>query len=75
MQNIRGQIFFLMGEYDKALDALTKLDNINALRHRGEIYFIMKKYNESIDELKKLLEIKPYDEWATKARESINKFL
>ncbi|RIB23296.1 hypothetical protein C2G38_2171646 [Gigaspora rosea] len=47
------QIFFLMGEYNKALDALT--NNINALRYRGEIYFIIKKYDESIYELKKLL--------------------
>ncbi|RIB10103.1 concanavalin A-like lectin/glucanase domain-containing protein [Gigaspora rosea] len=78
-QNIQGHIFFLMGEFDKALDTLTKLletepDNIKALRYRGEIYYMMKKYNESIADLKKLLEIKPGDEWATKAYELVETF-
>ncbi|RIB20663.1 hypothetical protein C2G38_2080278, partial [Gigaspora rosea] len=75
-QNSQGPIFFLMGEYYKALEALTELleiepDNIIALRYRGEIYYVMKKYKESIAELKKLLEIKPGDEWATKAIELV----
>ncbi|RIB14663.1 concanavalin A-like lectin/glucanase domain-containing protein [Gigaspora rosea] len=75
-QNSQGKIFFFMGEYYKALEALTKLleiepDNIIALRYRGEIYYVMKKYKESIADLKKLLEIKPDDEWATKAIELV----
>ncbi|CAG8640566.1 7592_t:CDS:2 [Ambispora leptoticha] len=79
-QDSRGQILLLMGEYDKALEALTKLteiepDNIITLRYRREIYYIMKKYNESITDLMKLLKIKPGDEWATEAHKLVNKFL
>ncbi|RIB15741.1 hypothetical protein C2G38_1561265 [Gigaspora rosea] len=63
---------FIIGEYDKALEDLTKLlkndpKNENALRYRGEINYLMKKYNESTDDLNNLLEIKPKDTWASEA--------
>ncbi|RIB27519.1 hypothetical protein C2G38_1764958 [Gigaspora rosea] len=68
----RGKIYFIMGEYDKALEDLTRLleiepDNLTALKYRGEINYMMKRYNESIADLKKLLEIKSKDTWATGA--------
>ena len=52
----------MIGEYDKALEDLTKLleiesDNIIALRYRGEIYHIMGRYEESLVDLDRLLEI------------------
>ncbi|RIB10128.1 hypothetical protein C2G38_2146215 [Gigaspora rosea] len=67
---------FIIGEYDKALEDLTKLlkndpKNENALRYRGEINYLMKKYNESTDDLNNLLEIKPKYTWASEARKLV----
>ncbi|KAF0532772.1 putative serine-aspartate repeat-containing protein SdrF [Gigaspora margarita] len=60
------------GEYDKALEDLTRLleiqsTNTIALRYRGEINYMMKRHNESIADLEGLLKIKPEDAWAVKA--------
>ena len=61
-----------MGKYDKAVEDLTKLleiepGNITALRYQAEINYMMRRYKESIADLEKLLKIKPRDTWATEA--------
>ncbi|RIB28121.1 concanavalin A-like lectin/glucanase domain-containing protein [Gigaspora rosea] len=74
----RGKAYFIIGKYKESLEDLTKVlnnesENTIALRYRAEIYQIMKKYYESSNDLKKLLKIRPYDEWAIKARDLVDK--
>ena len=58
----QGKFYFVVGEYEQALEYLTKLlelepNDLFALRYQGEIHHIMKRYEESIMDLDKLLEI------------------
>ncbi|RIB10977.1 hypothetical protein C2G38_142247 [Gigaspora rosea] len=68
----RGKAYLIIGKYEEAYTALTRLleiesENIIALKYRGEINYIMERYKESIADLENLLKIKPYDAWADEA--------
>ncbi|KAF0472546.1 SPRY-domain-containing protein [Gigaspora margarita] len=66
--------YFVMGEYKKALEDLTKLleidpNNAFALRYRGETYLLLNEYEKSYADVKRLLSTGNYEDVEKVAKE------
>src|ERR1041385_8585972 len=58
----QGKFYFVVGEYEQALEYLTKLlelepNDLFSLKYRAEIYHILENFEKSLVDLDKLLEI------------------
>jgi tetratricopeptide (TPR) repeat protein len=69
----RGNINYLMDNYQEALEDFDKAININShygwvFARRGDTYRLLKNYENALSDLGKALEIKPKDDWAFASR-------